>query len=347
MGAGCFSGCCCFVEEEKVTCSNSTSMCLTPLDISVISNQANLCVYPTQLQDGADKDCIRFRDVPDDQLSSIEKLEKYCPGSTEEERIRFLSAKKNNYELAREQLSSYIEWRREHFLDEDLHPPLNSSDKLDEFESCATSEQTVDELDWHHATDRAIHYLQSVGKDSINSGCVEIPQLARIVTLPGSDDHLRCSNGDRILHLLMAKMDPNIASDMAFALTVAFYLDRKLFRDSMEKLTIVIDVRGGNGWANPKPMKLISFILKINHIMERNFPERLSKLVLFPMPSIATATWKIIRAFLDPTTAAKITVISGSSAANALPPYKYLNKHLDRTVIDRMEEIRLVDFVDS
>jgi len=348
MGYGCFPGCCCFKKSEVsnaiITLPSTQIDMAAPASSSPVKNE-----NPTFQSVTAADESNKFKDISDSHLNDLQRLQKYCPDATKEECTRFLEAKKLNYDLALEQLTSYLQWRKELLLDQEFVSTISQS-KSDEFdfESCATSEQTVDELDWHHATDKAVQYLMSVGKDATrNNEPLELPQLARIVTYPGSDEHLRCSNGDRILHLLMAQMDPNIASDMAFALTVAFYLDRKLSRNSMEKMTIVLDVRAGHGWANPRPNQLIPFIRKINHIMERNFPERLSKLILFPLPSIATAIWKIIRAFLDPNTAGKIAVISGSSSEKSPPPYKVLEKHLDRKAIDRMEELRLNSFIFS
>eukprot|EP01083_Nonionella_stella_P255673 877225_1 len=55
--------------------------------------------------------------VPDESLTDIEKLEKYCPLSTKEERQRFLNAKGGDYVLAYEQLTAYLEWRESHKLD--------------------------------------------------------------------------------------------------------------------------------------------------------------------------------------------------------------------------------------
>lgn len=80
--------------------------------------------------------------------------------------------------------------------------------------------------------------------------------------------------------------------------------------------------------------------------MERNFPERLSKCVLFPMPRVAAVVWKMVRAFLDPNTAAKIAVLAGAALTHSPPPYKKMEEHMDLEVIERMEAIRLATFTD-
>lgn len=278
-------------------------------------------------------------EVPDEQLSDLQKLEKHCPAATKAERQRFLNAKGGKYELAYEQLKHYLEWREEYDLDHIIGSlPIPSVDE--DFQSCASSDLSLDEMDWRFASDKALSY-DSGHADSLPS---MLPQLARILTIPGSDEHLRDHSGNRILHLLPAQMDPHIAADSTFSLCIAFYLERKLGRNSAEKMAVVIDVRGGHGWANPKPGKLIPFIKKVSSIMERNFPERLSKSILFPMPRAAAMLWKMIKLFLDPNTAEKIVVVSGYAHNDSPPPYKRMEAYMGREVIDRMETIRFATF---
>jgi hypothetical protein len=280
-------------------------------------------------------------DVPDEQLSDLQKLEKHCPAATEAERQRFLNAKGGKYKLAYEQLKQYLEWREEYELDHIIaSPPLPSEDE--DFQSCASSDLTLDEMDWRFASDKALSY----DPGHVDSLPIMLPQLARILTIPGSDEHLRDRSGDRILHLLPAQMDPHIAADSTFALCIAFYLERKLGRNSMEQMVVVIDVRGGHGWANPKPGKLIPFIKKVTSITERNFPERLSRSLLFPMPRTAAVLWKMIKMFLDPNTAEKIVVVAGKANNDSPPPYKKMEAYVGREVIDRMEALRCASFTE-
>jgi hypothetical protein len=282
-----------------------------------------------------------FLGIPDEQLSDLHKLEKHCPMTTEAERQRFLNAKGGKYEQAHAQLMNYLEWREEYDLDHMnmlISPSIPSADE--DWQSCASSDGTLDEIDWLFASDKALSY----DSGHVDSLPATLPQLARILTIPGSDEHLRDRCGNRIILLLPAQMDPSIASDTTFALCVAFYLERKLGRNSMEKLCIAIDVRGGHGWANPKPSKLIPFIKKVTSITERNFPERLSNCVLFPMPRAAAVIWNMVRMFLDPNTAEKMVVVPGNAGTDAAPPFKRMEAHMAREIIDRMETIRLATF---
>jgi hypothetical protein len=287
----------------------------------------------------------KHQDIPGAQLDDLQMLEKHCPLATHAERVRFLKAKAGNYKLAVEQLKNYLEWREMHDLDRvssipnAFSSPTDSSD--DDFHSCASSYGTLDQFDWKFASDKALAYEEG---DSFGSTGMTLPQLARILTIPGSDEHLCDREGNRILHLLPAQMDLNVASAETFQLCIAYYLERKLSRESMEMLTVALDVRGGRGWANPKPMKLVPFIKKVSSCMEKNFPERLSKLILFPMPRAAAVLWEMIKRFLDPKTASKIAVIPGSAVYTALPPVQKMDVHIERATIELMEANRVETF---
>jgi len=65
---------------------------------------------------------------------------------------------------------------------------------------------------------------------------------------------------------------------------------------------------------------------------------------LFPVPYIANAVWYLVKPFLDPVTAAKIKLFSGSAAIEDPPP-KDLIKYFSRDVIDILEERRVALFI--
>jgi hypothetical protein len=79
--------------------------------------------------------------------------------------------------------------------------------------------------------------------------------------------------------------------------------------------------------------------------LERNFPERLSKCILYPLPSAATILWKMVRIFLDPNTASKIVIIGGGAGIDDKVSCKKFDKILDKSVHTRMEEIRRESFI--
>lgn len=288
-----------------------------------------------------DANVNNYSELPDDVLSDVQKLEKYCPLATAEERQRFLLAKEGNYELALEQLKQYLNWRQKYDLDTLLHsPPTMPSHDDDDWHSCASNDGRIDELDWRYASDKALSYYNA----DESSKPVVLPQLAFMLTLPGSDEHVRDVNGNRILLLLPAQMDPNMADDETFTLCIAFYLERKLGRSTMEKMAVSIDVRGGKGWHNPKPGTLIPFVKKVTKCLERNFPERMAKSIVYPMPRVAAVLWNVIKKFLDENTRAKIAVVGGDASTDAKPPYKKLEAYVEREILERMETVRLESF---
>jgi len=129
-----------------------------------------------------------------------------------------------------------------------------------------------------------------------------------------------------------------------FTLCLAFYLERKLRRDSMEKLAICIDVRGGRGWSNPRASSLLPFIKKVTACLERNFPERMQKGIVYPMPRIAMGLWKLVKIFLDKNTAGKIALVGGNASTEANPPYKKMEPYIEYQIIEHMEAIRIESF---
>lgn len=260
-------------------------------------------------------------------VNNLKKLADACPLSTPAERLRFLIAKGGDYKLAEGQLTSYLDWRQKYKLE----TMLSSIDSL------LNNDATRDEFDWQCASNKALSF-NKIKKNGI------LPQIAKMLTINNSNEFMRCE-GHRILQLLPAKMNPDISTDEIYTLCVACYLDIKLGRRTTEKIIVTIDVRGGEGWYNSKPKALIPFIKKIISCLGTNFPERLLKSIVFPMPRTAMALWKVVKVFLDPNTAKKIGLIAGNASRFSSPPYDRLQKHLPIDILQRMEEERFASFV--
>jgi len=120
----------------------------------------------------------------------------------------------------------------------------------------------------------------------------------------------RCKDGTRILHILPARLDLSLAAAPTYSLAAALYLDALLRRTDAERLTLVCDVRGGRGWANPTPMSTFPFIRSTSSLLGRHYPERLERMILFPMPKAAMWVWGAAQKCLDPNTASKVVVCS-------------------------------------
>ena len=80
------------------------------------------------------------------------------------------------------------------------------------------------------------------------------------------------------------------------------------------------DTRGAEGWANPPATSLVGLIRELTGTLRANFPERMRRLVVYPVPWAATALWTMIQQFLDAETVAKVVLLSGPATRRSPPP---------------------------
>lgn len=219
--------------------------------------------------------------VDDEKMQNkMQKLSTAIPEATEAERRRFLIARKGDYEGALSQLQSYIEWRKECHLDEEGEILSESSSMPDDFMSCASSVGGQDRADWDNAASAAVNFCKEKrGNGTKNENNFEekhLPQLAYMVTEIGSEIYMTDKQGDRIVQLLPAQIDVKEADETTYALAIAFYLDKKLSRNSMENIVVTVDVRAGAGWANP-PATVRNILFHFIFIEVECFVQFLSK----------------------------------------------------------------------
>lgn len=255
----------------------------------------------------------------DEDLTSLLKLQ---PDSTHAERRRFLKARKGVVKAASAQLGSYIQWRYKN--------------KIDEF---FPSTFTTDEADWELAARGA----QEIANTSTTPASHR--KLPRIVSVYGGDEEfVTCRNGARVVHVFPCQLDTTIAPATTYALALAMYLDRQLDRNHTEKVTVVIDIRSGKGWPNPSSVSLVPFIKLVVGSLNSYFPERLSRCILFPLPTTATLLFNRAKSYLDPDTATKIQVCSGAGSINSAVPEK-VKSFIDTKSLSIMERRRTSFFV--
>jgi hypothetical protein len=173
------------------------------------------------------------------------------------------------------------------------------------------------------------------------------PNIDQVIFFHKSEDDGKtiCDrNGNRVLHLLPGLINPNVAPANIYANSIAFYLDSNFDRNSMEKVTIMVDVRAGEGWPNTPAYGMVTFLKQIIKVFEYNFPERVKKFVNFPVPRVAIGVFNTIKLLFDSNTANKIVLVSGSAAVDAPLPKEAIREHIDDDVLDQTEKARLSYF---
>jgi len=261
-------------------------------------------------------------------------LEEYCPGSTPAERTRFLVACNNHPKKAAGRLNHYLEWRTTHVDTKQKYGikmrPTRDRDYDLWVESSLTAMRMTGEVANNIVLPRVIRTYQNTPQAQEQGSSVS--------------NSISDQEGRRIFHIIPALMDDKLAKQSTYTLAVAIYLDSQLQRDSMEKVTICMDVRAGKGWPNIHALRLVPFMKNSLKLLLPLFPERLHKCVVYPLPSAFFYLWTMIAKCLDPVTRDKICVVSGKCTIEAQPPTEKLVVHLGEAATQLLEATRIASF---
>lgn len=135
------------------------------------------------------------------------------------------------------------------------------------------------------------------------------------------------------------------------ALTIACYMDSILARDSLDRLTIILDARHGVGenFGNPGVFALMPILKETVKILQSKFQERLRRFIMFPLPSAAMYCWGVIKLFIDKDSLSRYVLI-GSDRTNSQiysdPPAK-LKEIMDEDTMNRLEKRRRDMFIEN
>lgn len=274
-----------------------------------------------------------------EEPSRLQLEKQNVPESTEQERRRFLKANKGDAALASSALASYLAWRT-------LHDNILQEKVSDEIVSAAKNNDTdsADERDWNVACAVAIKAC-SEETDTNAAAASEYLPLPRVVRTCCMLDGKECvdRNGFRMLQLLPGRMDERLAPLTTYALAIALYMDRKLARDSDEKITVLIDVRTGRGWRNMSAAHMIPFMKGIFALLQSMFPERLARAIVYPVPFAVSWIWNVVKFYLDADTAGKICLLIGSAGVMSPMP-SGMAAYIDETTVAVLESERLATF---
>lgn len=249
-------------------------------------------------------------------------IQEEFPNATAEERRRFLIARGiGDIEGAKNQLGKYLEWREK-------HDAIEKELELGEAET--------DEDDWNIAASVALVSCEEPSRDQ------RLPRIARVYTV--NESAVCDRNGCRVLHVMPGQIDVQKAKASTYAVALALYIDRKLHRESLECMTVALDVRGGRGWPNVPPHKQLPFIQTVVRLLLTMFPERLNRCLLFPVPRAARWIWNICRAWIDPLTASKVQLLAGAARIVSEPPFEAMEEFLEPHVAKFFEQQRHESF---
>lgn len=145
----------------------------------------------------------------------------------------------------------------------------------------------------------------------------------------------RAVDGTRVIVALPALCDPQLGTPEEYAIAIGELLDSQLERGREELWTIVVDVAGVSGGANATPYALMKVNRALASLLSVNFPERLARLVAYPVPGVLRHFWHMIKLFLDPATAAKVVLLPGKEGDHNRFVAEQLSKHVDLQSLPR------------
>ena len=252
-------------------------------------------------------------------------LEVRAPGSTFAERQRFLAARNGNVAAAAVSLSRFLDWLSIHESYErqlDLNSPRFT-----------TGDKDLD--DWNISC--------AVAMKAGNEDCsMPLPRVIRTYQIDGSDVCDR--HGYQIFHIIPAQMDDRLVGTATYALATALYINRKLDRESLVRISVCMDVRAGKGWRNIHAARLVPFMKQTTQLLLSLFPERLHKCLVYPVPSAFMFLWHIIQQCIDKETSEKILLCPGVNKIESPPPVEHMRDSMTIEVVNLLERSRILAF---
>lgn len=121
-----------------------------------------------------------------------------------------------------------------------------------------------------------------------------------------------------ILFVQGALYDPEVEPEK-YMLACGHALDSMLSADDDRKVTILIDARPGDGWKNVSAHKMMPFFRLATRLADQ-YPERVQRIVIYPLPGIVRQLWRMVRCLLDTATRDKVMVLGGSATLGSPCP---------------------------
>jgi CRAL/TRIO domain len=273
------------------------------------------------------------------------------PHATVDECARFAEAWSKDWEQARANLQSYLDWKRLHSLDSIPSPALADGEDPNQF----------DVQLWSLAMEKAYVFHQQQAQESIQTDSTAAanaataafarpdagrdqqpqsqPQLPPILVAPVrnlTDSPVTCRDGHRLLAVWPARL-PLLALHNeplhTYTTCLALYLYYTLIapfesnndNDTSEKasktsrttqkVTILVDCRAGTNWPNVPVYKMYGFVQHVCQVLRRLFPGLVHRVLVAPIPTIACWAYKIMAPLLDADLRRLVHLVAGPSTS--------------------------------
>eukprot|EP00928_Gymnodinium_smaydae_P006103 TRINITY_DN12126_c0_g1_i2.p1 TRINITY_DN12126_c0_g1~~TRINITY_DN12126_c0_g1_i2.p1 ORF type:complete len:333 (-),score=44.40 TRINITY_DN12126_c0_g1_i2:142-1140(-) len=127
----------------------------------------------------------------------------------------------------------------------------------------------------------------------------------------GIDCQGPAKDGTPVIFVELARCDVGAHSDETYALGLAHLMDQAFRRDEEGHFTVVCDTRPGDGLPNPAPGKITGFLRELVHVA-RMFPDRMRRIIVYPVPWWAGMFVKMVKSMLDEQAKDKLYIIPGN-----------------------------------
>jgi hypothetical protein len=134
----------------------------------------------------------------------------------------------------------------------------------------------------------------------------------------------KAKDGTQLLHFLSTSIDPAFSAEV-HGQAMLSWLDRNLPRESTMRLTVLFDVRGHQGLQKNKNIfDIWRHAFHLPKLFQTHCPERLTRVIIYPVDEVARTAWSFIKNLVSPVTAKRVVFLPGSSKLGSPSPPELL-----------------------
>lgn len=132
--------------------------------------------------------------------------------------------------------------------------------------------------------------------------------------------HGTTTDGTRILFVNGARIDPSKGGPSHYALSAAAAIDTESQQAAAtEQITVLVDTRANDGWANPKIWGIVPVVRECIRVLGANYPERVQRIVIYPLPPAAAMVWQAFKLVLG-SYGSKVVLLGGPASRDSPAP---------------------------